>query len=320
MRCTHSRHLVVTALAAILAALLSSAAGAQDVPGSDEKPAAPQLEKQPETQLEKQPAPLIAPPSGRKEPLPEALEGVGLDDRIGAKIPLDAEFLDEYGEKVKLGDYFDGRRPVMITLNYFRCPMLCGLQLNALVNGGEAARAEGRTSGLMGLDWTPGQEFVLLTVSFDALEKPPLARKKKQNYMALYERPAAEKGWHFLTGQRHNIEALTTAAGFNMKWNAERREYAHPPVFVVCTPDGTISQYLTGFVYESDDIKDALTKAGRGETGTFLHQVALFTCFVYNPEDGSYAADAMKIMRLGGFLIVALVGFYLIKSWRRTAG
>jgi len=311
MRCIFSLPLVAAVLTVVALALSGGASTAQD---AQDAPAAPAVAP------DRKPPPLIAPPSGRKEALPPALEGVGLVDKIGAKLPLEAEFLDEHGKKVKLGDYFDGRRPVMITLNYFRCPMLCGLQLNALVNGGEVARAEERISGLMGLDWTPGKEFELLTVSFDPLEKPLLARKKKQNYMALYERPAAEKGWHFLTGRRHNIQALTEAVGFNVKWNVDRREYAHPPVFVICTPDGKVSQYLTGLIYESVDIKKALTTAGRGEKGTFLEQVGLFTCFVYNPEDGTYAASAMKIMRTGGILTVLLVGFILIKNWRRTAG
>lgn len=315
MRCITSRPYLAAVLVAATLVLSAAAGLAQEAPaaGPGQKPDAAGVKEQ-------KPAPLIAPPSGRKEPLPAALEGVGLDDKIGAKLPLKAEFMNEFGEKVKLGDYFDGRRPVLLSLNYFRCPMLCGLQLNALVNGGEAARAEGRTSGLIGLDWTPGQEFVLLTVSFDPLERPPLARKKKQNYMALYERPGAETGWHFLTGMRHNIQAVTEAVGFKVKWNADRREYAHPPVIVVCTPDGVVSQYLTGLVYESEDIKKALVMAGRGEKGTFFEQVGLFTCFVYNPKDGTYSADAMKIMRTTGILTVILVGFFLIKSWRRTAG
>jgi len=196
--------------------------------------------------------------------------------------------------------------------------MLCGLQLQALLNGGEVARAEGRVSGLQGLDWMAGQEFVMLTVSFNALETPTLAKAKKKNYLAALERPGAEKGWHFLTGLKHNIEALTEAVGFHFKWNPTRREYAHPPVAVVCTPDGTVSQYLTGLVYESDELKAALTKAARGETGSLLHQI-LLTCFIYNPADGSYAADAMKIMRMSGILIVLVVGTFLIMSWRRSA-
>jgi len=196
--------------------------------------------------------------------------------------------------------------------------MLCGLQLQALLNGGEAALAEGRTSGLLGLDWTAGQEFVMLTVSFDALETPTLAMAKKQGYLAALGRPEAEKGWHFLTGQKHNIKALTEAVGFRFKWNPERREYAHPPVAIVCTPDGKVSQYLTGFLYESDELKAALITAGKGETGTLLHQI-LLTCFIYNAADGSYAADAMKIMRTGGILIVLVFGTFLIVSWRRSA-
>ena len=195
--------------------------------------------------------------------------------------------------------------------------MLCGLQLQALLNGGEAARAEGRTSGLIGLDMTPGQEFVLLTVSFNPLETPNLARTKKQNYMVAYGRPSAAKGWHFLTGREHNIKALTEAVGFRYKWNARRREYAHPAVAVVCTPDGKVSQYLQGLVYDTKDLRTALATAAKGETGTFVHQI-LLTCFLYDASDGSYRADAVKIMRASGILTVLIVGAFLIFSWRRS--
>lgn len=265
------------------------------------------------------PATTQDPQGGRKEILPQEIQGVYLEQKIGAEIPLRAEFKDETGRKVTLGDYFDGKRPVLLTLNYFRCPMLCGLQLNALLNGGDLARMEGRRSGLQGLDWTPGKEFTLVTVSFDPLETPNLARLKKQNYMKVYGRPAAAGGWHFLTGLKNNIQSLTEAVGFHYKWNVERREYAHPMAVVACTPDGKVSQYLTGFVYETEDLKRALETASRGEAGSLLHQALVFTCFQYDPGAGTYAADAMKIMRSGGMLTVLALGIFLFILWRRSA-
>jgi protein SCO1/2 len=295
-RIRHSRNRSSLALTALVVLALAIAAG----------PAAAQ-----------EPEP--APTGGRMEPLPPELEGVELEQKLGAQVPLSARFKDEDGRAVTLGDYFDGRRPVIITLNYFRCPMLCGLQLNALLNGGDRARLEGRTSGLQGLDWTPGEEFLMLTVSFDPLETPHLAMLKKQGYMEALGRPGAAKGWHFLTGMKPDIQALTEAVGFKYRWNPQRREYAHSVGIVICTPDGKVSQYLTGLDYDSADLDRALRTAGRGETGSVLHDFLVFTCFVYNSKDGSYAADAMKIMRSSGLLIVLVVGGYFLLSWRRSA-
>lgn len=254
----------------------------------------------------------------RREPVPEVLD-VGLDPKIGASLPLDAVFRDELGRERKLRDFFDGERPVLITLNYFRCPMLCTYQLNALVTGGETARAEGRVSGLKGLDLEPGRDFLLLTVSFDPLEGPPLARLKKQNYLNLYGRAGAAEGWFFLTGKPASIRALTEAVGFRYKLNTNRGngEYSHPPVVVVCTPDGKVNEYLTGIVYETKDLRAALQRASRREPTKGLLHYVLITCCRYDPQADSYAVDAMRIMRTGGILTALAVGFLLLRLRRQ---
>lgn len=253
----------------------------------------------------------------RKLPVPEELD-VGLEQKQGAKIPLDITFQDSLGRTRELKDFFGRGRPVLLTLNYFRCPMLCSEQLNALLTGGRAAQNAGRASGLKGLSLTPSVDFDLITVSFDALEGPKLAREKKKTYVSAYGRPAAARGWSFLTGSKASIEALTDAVGFKFKWNAAQKEYSHPSAIVVCTPDGVVSQYLDGLVFESKKIEDALKAASAGEVGSVLHDILLFTCFQYDPASGSYAASAQKIMRTGGILTILAVGILLLTLRRRS--
>ena len=154
------------------------------------------------------------------------LDKVGVEEHLDARLPLELEFIDEAGRTVRLGDYFDGARPVILTLNYYRCPMLCGLQLNGVVAGMEE------------MDWTPGVEFEMVTVSIDPLETPELAQAKKENYLKRYQRPAAARGWHFLTGRQDNIERLAETVGFGYTYDVASGQYAHAAAIFVITPDG----------------------------------------------------------------------------------
>ena len=149
----------------------------------------------------------------RAEPLPKGLEGVGITEHPGARVPLDLEFVAEDGRPVKLSQFITGAKPVILTLNYFRCPMLCTLLLNGLVDG------------LRGLSWTPGNQFEVITLSFDPLETHTLAMLKKESYIGDLGRPAAAAGWHFLTGTQANIKALTDAVGFSYRYDEERQQY-----------------------------------------------------------------------------------------------
>ena len=163
-------------------------------------------------------------PAQRQEPLPPELEGVGITEKLDARVPLDLEFLDEAGNTVPLRKYFDGSRPVMLTLNYYSCPMLCTLQLNGLI------------AGLQDLAWTPGREFEMVTVSINPLETPELARLKKQTYLEAYGRPGAAAGWHFLVGSEGNIKRLADAVGFGYRYNEQRKEYAHAAAVMLTFP------------------------------------------------------------------------------------
>jgi protein SCO1 len=237
---------------------------------------------------------------------PPELEGVGITEHLDAQIPLDLEFVDENRKPVKLGDYFVGRRPVILTLNYYRCPMLCTLQLNGMVEA------------LKELPWTPGDEFEIVTVSFDPAETPALAKVKKQNYMKEYARPSAARGWHFLTGSKKSIKTLTETVGFGYKWNQDRGEWMHVAALFICTPDGRISRYLYGVMFEPNAVRLSLVEASDGKVGSTLDRFILY-CYHYDAEAGTYSLAAFNIMRLGGVLTVAVLGTALTTFWVREA-
>jgi len=238
--------------------------------------------------------------------VPSQLEEVGVEEHLDAKIPLNLEFRDEYGAVVTLADYFDGTKPVILTLNYYKCPMLCGLQLNGLLDG------------LMDLDWTPGQEFEIVTVSINPLETPALAAEKKQNYIKRYERPSAAKGWHFLTGREPEIRQLASTLGFGYTYDRETGEYAHAAAIFVGTPDGRIARYLYGIEYPEKRLRLALLEASAGEIGTTIDQIILY-CFHYDPESRRYSPVAMNIMRVGGTATALILGLSLGGYWLREA-
>ena len=248
----------------------------------------------------------LAPPAvaQRAEPLPRGLDGVGITERLGARVPLALEFTAEDGRPVKLSRYVTGTKPVILTLNYFRCPMLCKLLLNGLVEG------------IRGLPWTPGDQFEVITVSFDPLETHTLAMLKKEEYIGELGRPAAAAGWHFLTGTQPNIKALTDAVGFSYRYDEERQQYAHPAGIFLLTPNGRVARVLYGVVFEPKTLKLALTEAGEGKVGSAGEQILLY-CFHYDANAGRYVVAAGNIMRLGGAATAIVVGVWLVGAWRR---
>jgi protein SCO1/2 len=240
--------------------------------------------------------------------VPEVLEEVGVTEHLEAKLPLDLEFKDEEGNWVRLGSFFDGERPVILTLNYYRCPMLCGLMLNGVVDGLEQ------------LAWTPGEEFEIVTISINPLETPELARAKKQNYLKRLDRPEAAKGWHFMTGRELEINRLAETVGFSYTYDPVSQEYAHAAVIYVCTPDGRVARYLYGIEYPAKRLKLALLEAAEGTIGSTLDQLILY-CYHYDPTNRRYSPVAMNIMRLGGgatALILGIsLGIFWLREWRR---
>ncbi|MFQ5807771.1 MAG: SCO family protein [Phycisphaerae bacterium] len=237
---------------------------------------------------------------------PEQLQDVSITEQLDAQIPLDLQFADEDGRAVRLRDYFTGERPVILTLNYYRCPMLCGLILNGMV------------AGLKPISLDPGEDFEIVTVSFDPLEGSPLAQAKKRNYVNEYGRSSAAQGWHFLTGQRDEIKALTGAVGFHYRWVEERQQWAHPAALIICTPDGRVSRYLGGVLFEPQTMRLSLVEASEGKIGSLFDQVFL-GCFHYVSDDGKYTASALGIMRLGGGLTLVILATTILVLWRRDA-
>ena len=242
----------------------------------------------------------------RMEPLPKELEGVGITDRPGAAIPKDLEFVGEDGKPVRLTAFFDRKKPVILNLVYYRCPMLCGLVLSGLVEG------------MKELPWTPGSEFEVVTVSIDPSETPTLAKLKKESSLTEYGRPGAAAGWHFLTGTEPNIRKLAAAVGFGYRFVPDRGEYAHAAGLFVVTPDGHLSRTLYGVQYIGRTLRMALTEAGQGKVGNTADQI-LLTCFHYDAQAGRYVVAAATFMELGGAVTVLVFGGWLGVAWFREA-
>lgn len=240
--------------------------------------------------------------------MPEALREVGWEQRLGEAVPADLELRDESGRSVRLGDYF-GKKPLVLSLVYYECPMLCTLALNGL------------SSALGVLSFDVGREFEVLTVSFDPKEGPELAVKKKAAYVGRYKREGAERGWHFLTGDAEQIERLTKAVGFRYAWDEATKQWAHPAGVVTLTPDGRIAHYLFGVEYAPKDLRLSLVEASEGKIGNPVDQVLLY-CYQYDPHTGSYGAVIINIIRLAGVATIAALGtfvFVMLRRDRRTA-
>jgi protein SCO1 len=243
-----------------------------------------------------------APSADRAEPLPSELEGVGIDEHLNTQLPLDLAFVDQSGKTVRLGDYFDGQRPVILTLNYYRCPMLCGLMLNGLLDG------------MKEIDWSAGDQYRTLTVSFDPLETHQLASVKRDNYLKQYGRPVGAGGWEFLTGRKKSIDALLEATGFRARWSDSQQQWMHVAALILCTPDGHISRYLYGVMFDPQTLRLSLVEASQGKIGTTVDRLLLF-CYHY---DGTgYSLAGMNIVRATGVLTLVAVAGLLTYFWRR---
>jgi protein SCO1 len=236
-----------------------------------------------------------AQPAGVRPPV---LKDVGIDQLLNNQVPLDLEFRDESGRTVKLAEYFKDK-PVVLSLVYYDCPRLCTQVLNGLLGA------------LMALPMTPGKEFVNLSVSFDPRETPQLAATKKAEYLKRYDRPGAEAGWHFLTGDERAIQALTKAVGFRYLWDPVTKQYAHAGGIMVLTPQGKISRYFYGIEYAPRDLRFGVIDASAGKVGSLADQVILY-CYMYDPERGTYALVVMRLLRIfGGLTVVTLLALFL---------
>jgi protein SCO1/2 len=234
---------------------------------------------------------------------PAQLKNVKFDQKLGATIPGDLVFRDETGQAVHLGRYFTDK-PVILTLVYYECPMLCTEVLNGLV----------RTLKVVGLE--PGKDFSLVTVSFNPRETPQLAAEKKRSYIQRYQQPAAASAWHFLTGEEASIDALTSAVGFQYYWDQAIDQYAHATGIMVVTPDRKLAKYFFGIEFSPRDLRLALVQASGGRIGTPVDQVLLY-CYHYDASQGRYGLAVLRLIRLGGVVTLVVLGSFLAVNLRR---
>jgi protein SCO1/2 len=246
------------------------------------------------------PAGIMAPSANVRPP---GLKNVGIEQRLNEQVPGDLVFKDETGKTVHLADYF-GKKPIILSLVYYRCPMLCSEVLSGL-NG-----------TLKALSFNVGNEFDVLTVSFDPKDTPADATLKKADLIQRYKRPGAADGWHFLTGSPDSIAALTKAVGFEYEYDPKTDQFAHATAIMILTPQGKIAQYYYGVDFPPKDVRLGLIQASQNKIGTLADEVVLY-CYHYDPQAGRYSAIISRILQLAGGATVLLIGTVLLVLFRR---
>ena len=245
---------------------------------------------------------IMSPPANVRPPY---LENVGIEQHLNAQVPADLAFTDDTGRPVHLGDYF-GKKPLILNLVYYNCNMLCGEALAGL------------SGSMKMIKFNVGDQFDVITVSFNPRETPALAAEKKQDYLKRYGRPGAASGWHFLTGSADSIGALTKAVGFQYQYDPRLDQYAHATAIMVLTPEGRISRYFYGVDFPPKDLRLGLVEASQGKIGNAVDQVLLY-CYHYDPTVGKYGAVVSNMLKLGGGLTILLLAallFILIRMDR----
>ena len=236
--------------------------------------------------------------------LPKALREVKIEQRLNEQLPLDLQFKDSTGRTVQLREYFKSSKPVVLSLVFYKCPMLCNQILTGLL------------ASLRTQSFDVGKEFDVLTVSFDPRETPQMAAEKKEDFVARYGRPGAEKGWHFLTGDEENIRRLTDAVGFHYNYDEKTNQFAHASGIMVLTPGGKLSRYFYGIEYFPKDLRLGLIEASDNKIGSMVDQLLLY-CYHYDPATGRYGPVVMNIMRLGGIVTLLGIGALILILKRR---
>ncbi len=246
---------------------------------------------------------IMSPPANVRPP---GLQNVGIEQHLDEQIPADLNFRDETGKPVRLGDYF-GKKPMILNLVYYNCPMLCGEVLSGL------------ESALRVLKFNVGNEFEVLTISFDPRETPDMATKKKAEFLKRYGRAGAAEGWHFLTGPQESIDALTKAAGFQYQYDPKTGQFAHATAIMVLTPEGKIAQYYYGVEYAPKDLRLGLIQASQNKIGTLADQVLLY-CYHYDPTTGKYGAIISRVLKLAGLATLLGLGILMTVLIRLGSG
>jgi protein SCO1/2 len=242
---------------------------------------------------------IMSPPSNVRPPY---LQNVGIEQHLDGQVPPDLAFVDDTGRPVKLGDYF-GKKPLILNLVYYNCTMLCGEVLAGL------------TGAMKLVKFDVGNEFDVVTVSFNPQETPAIAAAKKQDYLKRYGRPGAASGWHFLTGPAQSINALTKAVGFQYQYDPKLNQFAHATAIMVLTPQGRISRYFYGVDFPPKDLRMGLVEASQGKIGNAVDQVLLY-CYHYDPATGKYGAIVSNMLRLGAGFTILMLGLLLFILFR----
>lgn len=219
---------------------------------------------------------------------------VGIDQKLDSQVPLDLTFTDESGKPVKLKDLMAGK-PTVLALVYYECPMLCGEVM------------QGMLEAFNQLDFTIGDQYEVLTISFNPRETHELAATKKKNMLAAYKKPEAAPGWHFLTGDEENINKLAEAVGFRYQYLPSADQYAHGSGIMILTPEGKVSRYFYGIEYPERDLRFGLIEASQEHIGTLADELLLL-CYHYDPSSGTYGLLIMNTLRLAGAATVLAIG------------
>jgi protein SCO1/2 len=242
-------------------------------------------------------------------PIAQVADRIRISPPLGAKLPLDLTFVDAAGQKARLGDSF-GKRPVILHLVYYECPMLCKLS------------SDGLLSALSTLSLKPGEDFSIVTVSFDPREGPELSARAREVAIERAGRETVDQGWQFFTGDQQAIDELCEAVGFRYLFDEKTGQFAHASGVFILTPDGTLSRYLSGVQFSPRDLRLALVEASAGKVGSAADQVMLM-CYMYDPITGKYGLAIMSSLRVAGVATVGALGigiFVMLRRERRRSG
>ena len=240
--------------------------------------------------------------------LPSVLNGVGVQQHLNQQLPLDATFVDESGKTVKLGQYFDGKHPVLLAMVYYKCQILCSEELKGL------------TGALEMVSYQPGRDFQIVAISIDPSETPQDAASKKREFVTYYGHPESASGWHFLTGQQPSIDAVAKATGFGYKRmpgpDGKNNQFAHVSAIQIVTPEGRIAQYYLGVEYSPQDLRLGLIEASHHKIGTPVDTILTY-CYRYDPTLNKHSLLIARIVQAACLLTVLILGSYLLVMFRR---
>lgn len=234
--------------------------------------------------------------------LPPNLNGIGIEQKLNAQIPLDTAFRNESGTSVPLRTFFHGK-PVVLAPVYYRCPMLCSQILSGVV------------AGLRPLSLKPGRDFEVVAISFDPADTPVEAALKLAHYSRSYSSRAGPNGWHFLVGSQDAITAVMESIGFHYRWDPVNKMFVHASGVMVVTPEGRVARYLYGVEYEPKDLKLSLVEASHNRIGSAVDRILLF-CYHYDPTTGKYGAVVINTLKIGAIFLIAVMGVGLFFLWR----